>query len=42
MSMIKDVSLHASGEQKIQWVKSYMPLLSGLEKEFREELPFKG
>lgn len=42
MSMIKDVSLHASGKQKIQWVKSYMPLLSGLEKEFREELPFKG
>lgn len=42
MSMIKDVSLYASGEQKIQWVKSYMPLLSGLEKEFREELPFKG
>lgn len=42
MSMIKDVSLHASGEQKIQWVKSYMPLLSGLEKEFRKELPFKG
>ena len=42
MSRIKDVSLHASGEQKIQWVKSYMPLLSGLEKEFREELPFKG
>lgn len=42
MSRIKDVSLHASGEQKIQWVKSYMPLLSGLEEEFREELPFKG
>ncbi len=42
MSIIKDVSLHASGEQKIQWVKSYMPLLSGLESEFREELPFKG
>lgn len=42
MSRIKDVSLYASGEQKIQWVKSYMPLLSGLEKEFREELPFKG
>lgn len=42
MSRIKDVSLYASGEQKIQWVKSYMPLLSGLEKEFREELPFNG
>lgn len=42
MSIVKDASLHASGAQKIQWVKSYMPLLSGLEKEFREELPFKG
>ena len=42
MSIIEDVSLHASGEQKIQWVKSYMPLLSGLESEFRKELPFKG
>lgn len=42
MSRIKDVSLHTSGEQKIQWVKSFMPLLSGLEKEFREELPFRG
>lgn len=42
MSIIKDAALHVSGEQKIQWVKSYMPLLSGLEKEFREELPFEG
>lgn len=41
MSQIKDIALHASGEQKIQWVKSYMPLLSGLEQEFREELPFQ-
>ncbi len=42
MSIIKDTALHASGEQKIQWVKSYMPLLSGLETEFRKELPFEG
>lgn len=42
MSQIKDVALYPSGEQKIQWVKSFMPLLSGLEQEFREELPFKG
>lgn len=42
MSIIKDAALHISGEQKIQWVKGFMPLLSGLEEEFREELPFQG
>lgn len=42
MSIVKDASLYASGAQKIQWVKSYMPLLSGLEAEFREALPFQG
>ncbi len=42
MSIIKDEALYASGEQKIEWVKSYMPLLSGLEAEFRAEQPFRG
>lgn len=39
---IKDISLASSGRQKIDWVKKHMPLLSGLEKEFRETRPFKG
>lgn len=42
MSIIKDTALWESGERKIQWVKAYMPLLSGLEKEFSETKPFKG
>ena len=39
---IKDISLASSGRQKIDWVKKHMPLLSGLEKEFRETRPFEG
>ncbi len=42
MSMIQNAALYASGEQKIQWVKNNMPLLSGLESEFKAEQPFKG
>lgn len=42
MSQIRNASLYASGEQKIQWVKSFMPLLSGLETEFAAEKPFSG
>ena len=42
MSSILDLSLYESGEQKIQWVRGYMPLLSGLEKEFEKEKPFAG
>jgi len=38
---IKDTSLFESGERKIQWVRANMPLLSGLEKEFSVEKPFK-
>lgn len=42
MSQIRNEALYASGEQKIQWVKSFMPLLSGLETEFAAEQPFAG
>ncbi|MGN0570703.1 MAG: adenosylhomocysteinase [Candidatus Fimenecus sp.] len=42
MSEIRNEALYASGEQKIQWVKSFMPLLSGLEAEFAAEKPFAG
>lgn len=42
MSIIRNPELHASGEQKIRWVKGNMPLLSALEAEFRNEQPFLG
>ncbi|MDO5132650.1 MAG: adenosylhomocysteinase [Eubacteriales bacterium] len=42
MSIIRDESLAPSGIKKIEWVRSYMPALSGIEKRFEEEKPFKG
>lgn len=39
---IRDISLAPSGHQKIQWVKNNMPLLSGLEEEFKRTKPFEG
>lgn len=42
LSDIRDKSLHAAGEQKIQWVAGYMPLLSGLARDFAESKPFAG
>ncbi|MGI6123988.1 MAG: adenosylhomocysteinase [Acetivibrionales bacterium] len=39
---IRDISLAESGRQKIAWVKSYMPILSGLEEEFKKSRPFEG
>ena len=39
---VRDMALAPSGHQKIQWVKSHMPLLSGLEEEFRQTRPFEG
>lgn len=41
-SSIRDISLAESGRQKIAWVKSYMPILSGLEEEFKKTRPFEG
>lgn len=42
MSIIKDPSLAPSGRKKIEWVRSFMPALSQIEKRFEEEQPFKG
>ena len=42
VSRIKDISLWESGELKLSWVRSHMPLLEGIEKDFRQEQPFKG
>ena len=41
-SEIKDPGLWEGGELKISWVRNHMPLLEGLEKEFKENKPFKG
>lgn len=41
-SHIKDISLWESGELKLSWVRSHMPLLEGIDKDFRESKPFKG
>ena len=42
MSMIRDLSLAPSGENKIEWVKRNCPILRSLEEEFRETRPFAG
>ena len=42
MSIVKDMSLAPSGHQKIQWVRDFMPALSGIEERFRREKPFEG
>ena len=42
MSEILDLSLAPSGLDKINWVKSYMPVLNVIEKEFTAQKPFAG
>ncbi len=42
MGEIRDISLAALGRQKIDWVRSYMPVLSGLESRFLRDRPFEG
>lgn len=42
MSMIRDINLAPSGENKIEWVKRNCPLLRSLEEEFRKTQPFAG
>ncbi|MBQ7130950.1 MAG: adenosylhomocysteinase [Oscillospiraceae bacterium] len=41
-SEIRDINLFESGERKINWVKSNMPLLNGIEQEFIHTKPFEG
>jgi adenosylhomocysteinase len=41
-NMIRDISLADSGIQKIEWVKSNMPLLRQLEADFEKDKPFRG
>ncbi len=42
MSDIKDISLAKSGHDKINWVKSYMPILNAINARFEKEKPFAG
>ena len=42
MSIVKDMSLAPTGHQKIEWVRDFMPALSGIEERFRREKPFEG
>jgi len=42
MSKIRDISLAPSGERKIDWVRRHMPLLRGIEEDFRKTRPFEG
>ena len=42
MSIIKDASLSPSGRKKIDWVRSFMPSLTEIEKEFERTRPFEG
>ncbi len=41
MSIIKNPALAESGIKKIEWVKSYMPVLSAIGERFEKEKPFK-
>jgi adenosylhomocysteinase len=42
MSDIKDITLAPSGRDKINWVASYMPVLSGIRAKFEASKPFLG
>ena len=41
-SEIRNAEIWQSGDLKINWVRHNMPLLNGLEAEFKETQPFKG
>ncbi len=42
MSIVKDMSLAEAGRKKIEWVRSSMPALSEIERQFEAEKPFAG
>ncbi len=39
---VRDITLAPLGRQKIQWVAAHMPLLRGLEEQFKKDKPFEG
>lgn len=42
MSIVRDINLYPSGEQKINWVKAHMPVLNSIEEDFIKTKPFAG
>lgn len=42
MSIIRDSSLAANGQAKIDWVKNYMPILEEIERKYAPLQPLKG
>lgn len=42
MSAIRDISLAPLGRKRIEWVKDFMPVLSLLERRYKNEKPFWG
>lgn len=42
MNEIRDIALAPEGERKIQWVRRNMPILRGIEEDFRTTRPFEG
>jgi adenosylhomocysteinase len=42
MSKIKNPNLYKTGYEKIEWIKSYMPVLNLIEKDFAAKKPFAG
>ena len=42
MSEIRDQKLAPSGRRKIDWVRDHMPVLSGINEDFKKTKPFKG
>ncbi len=42
MSIVRDINLAPSGENKIEWVRRNCPLLRGIEEDFRAAKPFAG
>ena len=41
-SMIRDITLAPQGDDKINWVKNFMPVLGALDAEFSQTKPFAG
>jgi hypothetical protein len=42
LSKVKDPSLDAQGELKIEWARAHMPVLGKIQARFEKEQPFRG
>jgi len=42
LSKVKDSSLAAQGELKIEWARAHMPVLGMIQARFEKEQPFRG